>query len=157
MNAGDDQGAGTHTGSETDMSAGEALAQIGRVRRSVGRSAAAMGWLYLVWGVAALLYWPAMFFASSPIPRIAGIAWLAMTALSFVYAYSLGVYGHSRLHSRVALVWVAVMVGVALFGYYVMPERPSGWWVAAGLAAAVAAAVPVLYAAWRLRPWDGAR
>ncbi|WP_245966975.1 hypothetical protein [Sphaerisporangium album] len=145
MNAGD------------DLSADDALAEIGRMRRSVGRSATSMGWLYLAWGVAALLYWPAIFFAPSPVPRVAALAWMALTVLSLVYACRLGVYDRARMHSRVAAVWVAAMVGVALFGLYVIPEHPSGWWVAAGLAATILAALPVLYAAWRLRPWEGAR
>ncbi|MFC4534039.1 hypothetical protein [Sphaerisporangium dianthi] len=156
MNAGDDVSTGGKKGAEADMSAGDALAEIGRMRKSVGRSAASTGWLYLVWGVATLLYWPAMFFGSSPIPRVAGYAWMVMTLLTFLGAYRIGVYDRARMHWRVALVWVAAMVGVALFGY-AMPEDPTGWWVAGGLVAPVVAALPMLYATWRLRPWEGVR
>ncbi|GGL06603.1 hypothetical protein Sme01_66890 [Sphaerisporangium melleum] len=143
--------------SDTGLSPDAAYAEIVRIRRSVGRSAAQIGWIYLLWGIASLLYWPAMFFAPSPVPRVAMVAWLAMTALSVVYAYRQRVYEHSGLQGRVSLAWVAVMAGVALFGLYVLPDDPSGWWVAAGLALAVVSALPVLYAAWRIRPWGGAR
>jgi hypothetical protein len=141
------------------LSAGDALEEIGRMRRRVGRSAKWAGWLFLVWGVAAIFYWCAMFFALPVVRTVAVISWVGMTVLSMIYAYRQGVYGrdYSRMTCWVTIVWAGTLVGATAFGSYVLPEHPSGWWVAAGLAVAVATAVPVLYAFWRLRPWEGDR
>ncbi|MEV7967162.1 hypothetical protein AB0O34_14430 [Sphaerisporangium sp. NPDC088356] len=47
-------------------------------------------------------------------------------------------------------------VGAAFFTSLV-PESPSARWSATGLAVAVAAATPVLYAGWRLHTWERER
>ncbi|GAA3825518.1 hypothetical protein GCM10022226_52810 [Sphaerisporangium flaviroseum] len=141
-----------------ELSPGDALQEIDRMRRHVGRSTRWTGWLFLIWGFSAVTYWSAMFFV--PAWRaFAGVAWLIMTILSTVYVYRQGVYGHgyTRLQGTVTIAWVITMAGAALTGMYVLPGDPSGWWIALGVTVAVVAALPVLYAGWRLRPWEGAR
>ncbi|MFC4590917.1 hypothetical protein [Sphaerisporangium corydalis] len=141
-----------------DLSPGDALAEIGRVRRRVGRSASWTGWQYLVWGLAALCYWPAMLLGHRAVAAAAAIAWVVMTVASVVYSYRQGVYGREYVRDMhwVTNAWVVTMFGAAGFGL-LMPKDPSGWWIPAALAVSVLAALPVLYAAWRLRPWERAR
>ncbi|GII67150.1 hypothetical protein Skr01_72350 [Sphaerisporangium krabiense] len=142
-----------------DLSAREALEAIGRVRRKVGRSATWLGWLLIVWGVAAFFYWNAMYFGSEPLQSIAGAAWVVMSLVSLVFVYMRGVYGRGsscREQFTVTLSWLATMFAAAAFAH-VMPEGPTGWWIAGGVAAALVAAAPVSYFGWRLRPWAGER
>ncbi|MDH2429720.1 hypothetical protein [Sphaerisporangium sp. TRM90804] len=145
-----------NTGGE--LSAEEALQEIGRMRRHVGRSTRWLGWLYLTWGLAAVAYWTAMYLAPRPYPTIAAIGWVAMTVLTVVYSYRQGVYGpdHTRLTNVLTGAWIVTMLTAMVVGA-VMPDDPSGWWVAVGLVAAVVAALPMLYGAWRVRPWKAAR
>jgi hypothetical protein len=138
------------------LSADEALEQIERVRGKVRRSARWAGWLYLFWGISATVYWAAMFLGSSPVQVGAGVFWGLLTVGSFVYIYRQSVYGSgldNAFVTRLTLAWVVTMVGAALIGTYLLPDEPTGWWVAVALAVSAAAAVPVLYGAWRLRPW----
>ncbi|WP_405140600.1 hypothetical protein OG589_26985 [Sphaerisporangium sp. NBC_01403] len=138
-----------------DLGADAALKEIGRMRQQIGRSAKWAGRMYLVWGVATVFYWSAMFFGPLTLRIVAMIAWVAMTALSLVYVYMQRVHGRgiSRFQFLVALPWGAVMVGAAFFASLV-PKSPSGWWLPAGIAVAVVAATPVLYAGWRLHTWE---
>jgi hypothetical protein len=142
-----------------DLSPAAALEEIGRMRRHVGRSAKWSCRLFLIWGVAAVFYWSAIFFGQPVVCAVAGISWVAMTVWSVVYTYRQGVYApdYSHMTRWVTIAWIITFVGAVVFSGYVLPEHPSGWWIAAGLIVAVVTALPVLYAAWRLRPWKDAR
>ncbi|GAA1509487.1 hypothetical protein GCM10009677_47990 [Sphaerisporangium rubeum] len=141
------------------FSAGQALEEIERMRGKVRRSSRWVGWLYLFWGVSAVVYWSLMFLGGSTVRMAAAIAWLVLTAGSFVFIHRQRVHGSGmdRLQYVITFTWLGTMVGAALAGSYVLPDEPTGWWVVAAVAVAGAAAVPVLYGAWRLRPWAGER
>ncbi|GII79030.1 hypothetical protein Sru01_40120 [Sphaerisporangium rufum] len=135
-----------------DLSADQALREIGRMRREVRRSENWAGRLFLVAGLAVILYWTAMFLLPDPAPAIAAVLWVALTGASFVYAVRQGVQGaeYRRLEWPVTFAWLATMVGAVLFGGFLLPDEPAGWWVAAALAVALCTAVPPLWAAWWL-------
>ncbi|WP_214415186.1 hypothetical protein [Sphaerisporangium fuscum] len=140
------------------LSVADALEEIGRMNRTVGRKARSSGWVFLLWGILSALYWSAMFFGSEVVIDVAVAVWVGWTALTFVHAFRQGVQGlgHMRTQCRVAFVWLVVFAGAAFFNQALPPE-PSGWWIPAGLAVAVATALPMLYAAGKLRPWEGER
>ncbi|MEO3811878.1 hypothetical protein ABGB17_23015 [Sphaerisporangium sp. B11E5] len=141
------------------LSAGEALEEIERVRGRVRRSGRWAGWLYLFWGISAVVYWTAMFLGPGPVKLSAAVFWGLLTIGSFAYVYRQSVYGCGldRLQSVITFAWVGTMVGAAFAGTYLLPDDPTGWWVVAALGLAGVAAVPVLYGAWRMRPWAGER
>ncbi|GII84119.1 hypothetical protein Ssi03_21090 [Sphaerisporangium siamense] len=142
-----------------DLSAREAFEAIGQVRRKVGRSAAWLGWLLIFWGVAAFVFWNAMYFGPELLREIVGVGWMVMTVVSVVYVYMRGVYGKGsscREQFAVTFSWLAAMFAAGVYAD-VMPEGPTGWWIPGGVAAALVAAAPVCYVGWRLRPWEGER
>ncbi|MFC6086208.1 hypothetical protein [Sphaerisporangium aureirubrum] len=143
-----------------DLSAVQALEEIARVRERVRRSGRWVGGLYLFWGVSAVGYWMAMFFGPPPVQRGAAIFWVLLTAGSFFFIYRQGVHGYGvdrDFINKVSVGWVVSMVGTALAGIFLLPDDPTGWWVAVAVVLSALAALPMLYGGWRMRPWAADR
>lgn len=131
----------------------QALREVGRVDGRVRDSSRGPGWMYLVTGVATMIYWPVMFLANGAASVVAAFAWIALTIAICSYWWRRKVYEQRlmRIRSRMTIAYVSASSVTFAVGAFVAPRHPTptGWAVAI-IALAVISGTPLLYAAWRL-------
>lgn len=134
------------------MSPDQALSEIDRVDRRVRHSSRGAGWYFVITGLATIAYWPAMFLGDDPVPDVAAVGWVVLTVVSTVYWVRRRVHNPlvRRLNGPITGAYVVTMLAAFAFCVFVMPERPAPGWVAALVIVSVVAALPLLYAGWRV-------
>ncbi|MBP2702739.1 hypothetical protein JOL79_02850 [Microbispora sp. RL4-1S] len=134
------------------LSPDQAVREIGRVDRRVGEASRGPGRMFLILGLATVVYWPAMFLGSGPMPLVAGGGWVVLTIATSVYWWRQDVYSHRlmKVNRQITVAYVAASLVTFAAGAFLMPERPTTGWAALIVGLAVITGVPPLYAAWRL-------
>lgn len=132
-----------------EISARQAVEEIGRVGRRVRRSARRGAVWWLACGAATAAYWSVMHFAAEPYRDGAVAGWFVFTAVSLAYACRPGVYDRGRYRTLrvVAALFAAATFLNVLIGDYVR-EDGGALPPAVGVIGVLLAAAPPLYAGW---------
>ncbi|MGC5012723.1 hypothetical protein ACLQ2R_18325 [Streptosporangium sp. DT93] len=133
----------------------EALRRIGEIDRRARRPARVAGLIYLVVGLATIVYWPVMNFGPAWSRPAAGLMWLVLTVASTWYLGTMGVEDREvtwagRGTGPITLTYVGAVAVVFLVGLFLVPDDPGNGWKAALVVLAVCASLPPFYAAWRV-------
>lgn len=137
---------------EEELSLNAAIKEIGRVDRRVRHSARGVGLMFLIVGVATMVYWPVMFLGTGPAQFVAAVFWVGLTIASCVYWYRIRVHDRrmKRIDRYATAAYVATMVGMFAFGSFALPSDPTAGWAAVVVVLAVITGAPLVLAAWML-------
>jgi hypothetical protein len=137
---------------EEPLSPDQAMSEVGRVNRRVRDSARGPGWMFVIMGIATIVYWPAMFLGHGPVPSIAGAGWIVMTIAVCVYWYRLEVFERRlmRINNQATAVYVITSLVTFLVGAFLLPDEPTAGWAAFIILLSAVTGLTLLHAAWRL-------
>ncbi|MFC0861327.1 hypothetical protein ACFHYQ_03355 [Sphaerimonospora cavernae] len=138
---------------EEGLSPDQALREVSRVDGRVRDSSRGPGWMFLIVGVATMVYWPVEFLTKGVGPAIAGVGWIILTIAACAYWFRLPVYEQRlmRINRQVSVVYVLACLVTFVVGAFVAPRHPTpvGWAVILVVLAVISGAIP-LYGSWRL-------
>ncbi|MFI6508264.1 hypothetical protein ACIBCT_11715 [Streptosporangium sp. NPDC050855] len=133
----------------------EALRRIGEVDRRARRPARVAGLIYLIVGLATIVYWPVMNFGPAWSQLTVGLLWLVLTVASTWYLGRMSVEDREvtwagRPTGPVTVTYLGAVAVVFLVGLFLVPDDPGTGWKVALVVLAACASLPPLYAAWRV-------
>jgi hypothetical protein len=133
-----------------------ALAAVDQSRATVGRHA---GWavrVLVAYGVATVVFFPALGMLHGRSGILAGVVWTGFVLGMGGYALSRRVVGHGfrLLYLTAAGAWTTLWVAATTLGHLAFHDRLA-YWIAAGLIVAIPMAIGAVLAARRQRPAGG--
>ncbi|MEU4829156.1 hypothetical protein [Streptosporangium sp. NPDC023615] len=133
----------------------EALRRIGEIDRRARRPARVAGLMYVVIGLATIVYWPVMNFGPSWSQLTVGLTWLALTVVATWYLGNMSVEDRevtwaNRSTGPITVTYLGAVTVVFLVGLFLVPDDPGNGWKATLIVLAIGASLPPFYAAWRV-------